>query len=78
MAMKIYCNAECEYNKGCCRHPENLNMGCYGGIDRCYVEKCDLYDAVEYKGYRFGRGNNKIYTSFEKFFKFVLKNKGGE
>jgi hypothetical protein len=43
--MKIYCNAECEYNKGCCRHPENLNMGCYGGIDRCYVDKCDLLKA---------------------------------
>lgn len=44
MAMKIYCNAECEYNKGCCRHPENLNMGCYGGIDRMYVEKCALFE----------------------------------
>lgn len=42
MAMKIYCNAECEYNKGHCQHPENLDMGCYGGIDRCYVERCDL------------------------------------
>ena len=43
MAMKIYCNAECEYNKGHCQHPENLDMGCYGGIDRCYVEKCILF-----------------------------------
>lgn len=40
--IKIFCNADCKYNKGHCQHPENLNMGCYGGIDRCYVEKCDL------------------------------------
>lgn len=40
--IKIYCNAECKYNKGHCTHSENLEMGRYGGIDRCYVERCDL------------------------------------
>lgn len=40
---KIYCNADCKYNKGHCTHPENLEMGRYGGIVRMYVEKCDLF-----------------------------------
>ena len=56
MAMKIYCNEECEYNKVHCQHPENLNMGCYGGIDRCYVEKCKLFKSRTKKG---GRKNEK-------------------
>ena len=50
--MKIYCNAECEYNKGHCTHPENLDMGCYGGIDRAYVDKCALFRAKDGDGTR--------------------------
>lgn len=46
--VKIYCKAECKHNReGRCEHPENLDMGCYGGIDRCYVEKCDLLKLKE-------------------------------
>ena len=44
---KIYCNADCKYNKGHCTHPENLDKGCYGGIDRVYVEKCELFKLKE-------------------------------
>ena len=40
--VEIFCNAECKYNEGHCTHPENLEMGRYGGIDRMYVEKCEL------------------------------------
>ena len=53
---KIYCNAECKYNKGCCTHPENLEMGRYGGIDRMYVDKCELYRPKEE-----GENDAKIY-----------------
>ena len=48
--VKIYCNAECKYNEGHCTHPENLDKGCYGGIDRVYVEKCDLQKPKEERG----------------------------
>lgn len=45
--LKIYCNANCKYNKGHCTHPENLEMGRYGGIDRMYVDKCELFKLKE-------------------------------
>lgn len=45
--IKIFCNAECKYNNGHCTHPENLEMGLYGGIVRMYVDKCDLLKLKE-------------------------------
>ncbi len=48
--IEIYCNADCKYNNGHCTHPENLEIGRYGGIDRCYVEKCALFQNDEEGG----------------------------
>ena len=54
--VKIFCNANCKYNKGHCTHPENLEMGRYGGIDRMYVDKCELYRPKEE-----GENDAKVY-----------------
>ena len=45
--VKIYCRANCKYNRGRCNHPTKQDMAPYGGIDRYYVEKCALFQTDE-------------------------------
>lgn len=50
-----YCSANCKYNGGTdcynrCLHPSKQNEPPYGGIDRYYVEKCDLFKVSTEKG----------------------------
>ncbi len=47
---KIFCDADCKYNNGHCTHPDKQYIALYGGIDRYYVEKCDLFEASNEKG----------------------------
>lgn len=46
--VKILCTANCEYATGdgyykLCKHPSTENAVPYGGIDRYYLDRCELF-----------------------------------
>ena len=52
---RVLCAANCKYNDGTgyyslCEHDHFKNMPEYGGIDRRYVECCDLMEDRENVG----------------------------